>query len=163
MNDLLDIPNESKVFVDSNIITYFLLKQEKHYSKSKYFLKNIEKGTIFGFIDSIVISETYFNYIKILLSDKFTLPLSEVIPTIKINPEILEEIDIEPVDKILNLDNLKILTINNQDYINKFILKYHLLPNDAIHATCCKIHGITDIATNDADFIRVDFLNIWKP
>jgi predicted nucleic acid-binding protein len=30
--------------------------------------------------------------------------------------------------------------------------KYNLLPNDAIILATCKIHGITELASHDADF-----------
>jgi len=41
--------------------------------------------------------------------------------------------------------------------------EYHLFPRDALHAACCKAYGITNIATNDADFERVEWLKVWKP
>jgi len=44
-----------------------------------------------------------------------------------------------------------------------FSTEYSLLPNDAIHAATCNIHGIEYMATNDSDFERVSFLCIWKP
>ena len=40
---------------------------------------------------------------------------------------------------------------------------YDLLLSDAIHAATCKIYAISDMATNDADFDRVDFIRVWKP
>ena len=41
--------------------------------------------------------------------------------------------------------------------------KYDLLLSDAIHAATCKIYAISDMATNDGDFNRVDFIRVWKP
>lgn len=41
--------------------------------------------------------------------------------------------------------------------------KYNLLPNDALHLATMKRYGITNIATNDGDFERVPWLNVWKP
>ena len=43
------------------------------------------------------------------------------------------------------------------------IWKYGLWFSDALHSACCKVNDITDIATNDRDFERVDFLKVWKP
>lgn len=40
------------------------------------------------------------------------------------------------------------------------IIKYKLLPGDAIIVASCKHHGITKIATLDSDFRRVDFLRV---
>ena len=43
------------------------------------------------------------------------------------------------------------------------IKDHALLTNDAFHVATMKGHGITDIATNDPDFDRVEWLNVWKP
>ncbi len=40
------------------------------------------------------------------------------------------------------------------------IRTYRLLPADAVIAASCKYHGIKKIATLDADFKRVDFLEV---
>ena len=40
------------------------------------------------------------------------------------------------------------------------IINYRLMPADAAIAASCKCHGITKIATLDADFKRVDFLEV---
>ncbi|MGB7532580.1 MAG: PIN domain-containing protein [Halobacteriota archaeon] len=41
--------------------------------------------------------------------------------------------------------------------------RYKLLPNDALIAATCKQYGIAKIATFDADFKRVDFLEVVTP
>ena len=38
-----------------------------------------------------------------------------------------------------------------------------LMSNDAMHVATMKRHGITNIATNDLDFERVEWIKIWKP
>ncbi|MGB2843006.1 MAG: PIN domain-containing protein [Halobacteriota archaeon] len=45
----------------------------------------------------------------------------------------------------------------------KAIQDYALLTNDAFHVATMKGHGITNIATNDPDFERVEWLKVWKP
>lgn len=42
----------------------------------------------------------------------------------------------------------------------KIIRDYRLLPADAVIAATCKANGITQIATLDSDFKRVDFLEV---
>ena len=41
--------------------------------------------------------------------------------------------------------------------------KYWLMATDAIHVATMKRQGITNIATNDPDFGRVEWLKVWKP
>ncbi len=39
------------------------------------------------------------------------------------------------------------------EMVPAFMLTYNLLPNDAIILATCKIHGITQLASHDSDFI----------
>ena len=41
--------------------------------------------------------------------------------------------------------------------------KYWLMATDAFHVATMKRYGITNIATNDPDFERVEWINVWKP
>ena len=41
--------------------------------------------------------------------------------------------------------------------------KYWLMATDAFHVTTMKRSGITNIATNDPDFERVEWIKVWKP
>jgi hypothetical protein len=163
LNELSNIPESSKVFIDSNIFTYFLLKREEYYNSTKNFLKRIDEREIIGLINSVVISETYFNYIRIKISEKYRINLKDVVKKIKEDPKILGEISIDVVDDTFRLDNLNILEYTPEISIKDFIADYLLLPNDAIHAATCKYYDIKNIATNDSDFERVNFLKVWKP
>jgi uncharacterized protein len=40
------------------------------------------------------------------------------------------------------------------------MIKYKLMPNDAMIASTCLKHEISKIATFDSDFRRVDWLNV---
>jgi len=37
---------------------------------------------------------------------------------------------------------------------------YNLLATDAMHVSVMKRHGITNVATNDRDFERIEWLNV---
>jgi len=161
-NNILDVPEGSNIFIDSNIFTYFLLKREEYYKKVRIFFKRIDEKKLIGFINPIVISETYFNYLRVKISEKYNVPLKDVPKLIKDKPEILREIPIEVVDEILALENIKFLEYKPEADIKYFISKYSLLPNDSINAATCKLYNIENIATNDKDFIRVDFLKIFR-
>jgi predicted nucleic acid-binding protein len=41
--------------------------------------------------------------------------------------------------------------------------KYRLLAMDSAHLAIMRRNGLTNLATNDADFQRVADLKIWKP
>ena len=139
------------------------MKREEYYNLTKNFLKRVDEREIIGVINSVVISETYFNYIRIKISEKYRINLKDVVKKINEDPQILGDIPIDVVDDTFRLDNLNILEYNSEISIKEFIVRYSLLPNDAIHAASCKYYDIKNIATNDSDFERVDFLKVWKP
>ena len=65
LSNILDVPEDSNIFIDSNIFTYFLLKREEYYNNVRVFFKRIDEKKLTGFINPIVISETYFNYLRV--------------------------------------------------------------------------------------------------
>ena len=71
----------------------------------------------------------------------------------------------ELVNKIELIPNLEILSVTKEIFslAKSYMVKYNLMTNDAIIAATCNIDGISDIATNDGDFDRIDFLVRWDP
>lgn len=66
---------------------------------------------------------------------------------------------------IKRIENLRIVEIDRETFDTAlgYSKNYCLLSNDAIHVATMKKYGITNIATNDPDFERVDWINVWKP
>jgi predicted nucleic acid-binding protein len=106
LNDISDLPSNSSIFVDSNIITYFLLKHEDLYPPCRALLRKIEEGEIKGFLNSIVVSEVYFNYIRVKLSEFLRIPPYKTIKEVKKNPDHLDKVDLLPVDMFFKIPNL---------------------------------------------------------
>ena len=155
---------KTKVFVDSNILMYALAKNSIYYQDCRQFITRIANGEIFGFLNPFVISEVLFkNLIASVIKEYHP---KDLMYFIKGNPHVLKERkDIyEKTLRLLNL-NLTMLSTDREIWMKAVILstEYALLPNDAIHAATCSVHGIEHVATNDSDFERVSFLNIWKP
>lgn len=63
--------------------------------------------------------------------------------------------------RLIEEREVSILPIN--DDLNEWksiMIRYNLLPNDALIASTCLKHEISRIATFDGDFLRVDWLKI---
>jgi predicted nucleic acid-binding protein len=71
----------------------------------------------------------------------------------------------EVMNKLRGLAHLEILEVPEGDLevALRISRDYGLLSSDAFHAAAMKRSGLTNIATNDPDFERVDWLTIWKP
>ena len=165
LNKLSNIPENSLVFVDSNIFLYFILGDPLHHESCKNFLGRTENGELIGVINSTVISETYFTYMRIQIKETFDIALREVLTLLKENPDAIKTIDMEPVDMVFNIPHIYVVNIRREtlDSFGDSITKYGLLPNDTLHVLTCYGNEIKNIATNDLDFERVGFLRIWRP
>ncbi|MBU3966882.1 MAG: PIN domain-containing protein [Euryarchaeota archaeon] len=155
---------EPEVFVDTNIFVYALAKNHRYKNICVEFLSKINEGVIIGFTSSTVINELFHTLligeIKKKYGDK------EVIRFIKEHPDVISECSVaySALDDVF--DSIVVilpLTLEVLQHAGTFSKKYNLLFSDAIHAASCKNYGIRNIATNDSDFDRVDFLKTWRP
>ncbi|MCK9441919.1 MAG: PIN domain-containing protein [Methanothrix sp.] len=69
--------------------------------------------------------------------------------------------DIDRLFQFVENSSVSLIPVNNDlEEWKEILLKYKLLPYDALIAATCMSNGITKIATFDRDFNRVDFLKI---
>jgi len=66
---------------------------------------------------------------------------------------------------VKSMENLKLLEITGDDAfrIHDYGIAYLLHPKDSLHLAVMKRYRIFDIATNDSDFDRVDWIKVWYP
>ncbi|MGC1120453.1 MAG: type II toxin-antitoxin system VapC family toxin [Candidatus Methanofastidiosia archaeon] len=154
-----------RIFIDSNIFIYASSKNHSLKPVCEDFLLDIENGETNGFINGRIVDEVFHKLTIIEISNKFRINSRDALAYIKANPDVLKEFK-NPrsiVEDILALERVKFLDINRKTVFQALKYSNALLFSDAIHASCCRIHNITHIATNDSDFERIAFLNIWKP
>ena len=160
--------NINSIFIDANIFTYFLTNHPKYGGSCTRFLEEVENGKRVGFISPLIIDEV--SYVLMIQKGRELTGIWEI-NTVKQSMLKIWEKCLEPVakfykyvDYLTSLSNLKVVSI---DYsISRISLeysrKYHLFPRDALHTACCKAYEITNIATNDKDFERIEWIKIWK-
>lgn len=165
MNDLSlkELPPDSEVFIDSNIFTYHLLGHKRYRESVKDFLIKVESGVYKGYINDIVISEVYHNVLRVKICGKYNIPPADFARFIKSNPQTISEVNLDKVTDILSMRNLQLIPEIKINMVRDHITLFNLLSAYAIHVVSCKIQGIEHIATNDPDFERVTFLNVWTP
>ena len=67
------IPADSHIFIDSNIFTYHLLGHKRYRDSVRDFLIKIESGIYTGYINDVVVSEVYHNFIRVKICDKYNI------------------------------------------------------------------------------------------
>jgi len=134
------------VFFDSSVFLDFLEGKER----AKRLLESYSGPE--GCINDIVFSEVLFVYIKAETGKKSY--------ELKKQPELVKSVELSDIVELLG----RYRTLDLGEAVTReaegLITKYGLLPNDALIAATCKHHGIKKTATFDADFERVDFLEV---
>jgi len=160
------ITKGSRVFIDTNIFLYHISEHSIYGRSCTEFLNRIENGEIKGVTSVVVLNELLHKLILAEVVEKRGLKLYRVIDYIKRNPNVLENLKTyDIVQGVGNLGNLRVYDLR-YEYFNtamKFMKEFSLLSNDALHIAVMKIHNIKNLASNDPDFERVDWINLYKP
>ncbi len=167
INSLEALPLSSEVFIDANIFLYHIMRRPKFLPPCHNFFVAIESGAYNGFTSTLVLNEVLHKLILAEATNTYGLRsehdvanvlkqdpakirgLSQVWKTysvIKDYPIIICSCDESVLDMAVNLSN-----------------KYGLLISDATHLAVMKSEGISNIATNDSDFQRLNEIDVYKP
>jgi len=167
INPLEALPLSSDVFIDANIFLYHIMRRPKFFPPCHGFFTAIESGAYNGFTSTLVLNEVLHKLIlaeatntyglrsehdaaNVLKQDPAKIKgLSQVWKTysdIKEYPITICSCDESVLDMAIDLSN-----------------KYGLLISDATHLAVIKSEGISNIATNDTDFQRLNEIDVYKP
>jgi len=163
LGELSALLSGEKVFTDSNILTYPLLNDPIHGKKCKEFIWRVENREFEGSISPIIVSETLFNVIKADIVKDYRIKTKEVVSFLKVNPKVISKIDLGKASDLFRIFNILPISELEVEECYKAIKDYALRTNDAFHVATMKRYGITNIATNDSDFERVNGIKVWKP
>ena len=155
------------VFIDANIFLYRILEHWKYGQSCTKLLKDINYGKYSGVTSIFVCNEVFHRVMIAELFEKRNIDAKFAIKYLKDNPEVIKELSaaraaIENIDQI---ENLMIVGVKRDalDLALEFSQKYGLLATDSIHAATMKIEGLNILASNDRDFERVNWLELWRP
>ena len=161
---LKDTQRGSMVFIDTNIFTYHLSGHSIFGGACKNFLKGVERGESESYVNDVVLSEVLLNFIKSELFKLRGIKPHKVVREIKRDPSLIRLVNFDAVTKLFANLRVEILPVECKcKELVECISRYSLLPNDAINVATMTRHGITNIATNDLDFERVEWIKVWKP
>ena len=90
----------------------------------------------------------------------------EVLKYLRENPDYVRTATKEIVNDIktlISLYKIRILRVSPYRYMVREMLRYGLLPSDALIVATCRLHKVKTLITCDEDFKRVVFLEIEIP
>lgn len=163
---LSGLAGDTRVFVDSNIFIYHFSNFEKFAEACLDFFQKIEDGKLSGYTSTLALAEVLHGLMVMEASKKFNISPKNVVKNLKDNPDWIASLcdHSKSLDFIENI-GIFILPVNAHDLKTSVDLKiqYRLLTMDAINLSVMKNNHISDIASNDGDFDRVDFITRHTP
>ena len=161
---LRELPANEEIFIDANIFLYSAFKHPVFGNKCKNFLISIEKEEIKGYTSDFVLNEIFHKLMIAEVVKKFGIAAKQVVRFVKKKPEVIAELEtVWTGMEIIKGFNISILNGSLFPDFIEISKKYWLMATDAFHVATMKRYGITNIATNDPDFERVNGTKVWKP
>lgn len=161
-----NIPDQSHVFLDTNILLYALADHPRFGRWCNTFLDRIHRGDVTGYISGVVLNELIHKLVIGEVAEKIGLKPGQVIQHLKRNPEALEKLEAYAiVDEGETAYNLIILdvTIDIFRAARRLMKVYHLMSNDALHLAVMQKSNFQNLVSNDPDFDGIDGIHVWKP
>lgn len=159
------------IFVDANIFDYHHANHPRFGRDCTDFLKKIENAAV-GAVTSNIVQQEGMYYLQ-MHKGELLLGTSD---RSRIHAKIASDVTFaeacwQAAEEFLNLlDALCSTTLTlfevNSSHARQIVelgKKYQLILKDAAHVLVCQVMNLSHIASNDADFDRVDFLTRWKP
>jgi hypothetical protein len=155
------------IFIDANIFLYKILEHWKFLHPCTKLLKDINYGKYSGVTSIVVCNEVFHRVMLAELFNEHNIEAKQAIKYLKNNPDVIKNLGAakNAIENIEQIENLTILGLE-KGVLNlaiEFSRKYGLLATDAVHAATMKMEGLSILATNDRDFERVDWLDLWRP
>lgn len=163
---LHEIETDSKAFIDANIFVYHFSEGSGFNKSCADFLYRIERSELHGITSTLVIMEAIHRLMMVEASAHLTIEVKNLPAYLKQHPEAVKQLTKHMVvpHKISGL-NIEIFEIKQRIIEQSQDMKkeYGFLSNDAITLQIMKNLGINIIASNDSDFNRVEWLNLYLP
>ncbi len=159
--------NKGPIFIDANIFIYHAA-ESKYTESASVFLEKVENNEIEAYTSPSVIDEAA--YILIInkgldiLDSKSPRKVREMIEKDRNFANRCYSVLEDFIGYVKSLEALKLLEITGDDAfrIYDYGTAYLLHPKDSLHLAVMKRYRIFDIATNDSDFERVDWIKVWS-
>ena len=161
-----DIPAGSTVFVDANTFVYYFEPHPVFGPACQQLFLRIENNELQGFTSSQVLSDVVHRVMTQEAATVFSRPMTGIANWLKQHPAEVQRLSRHrlAVDDV-SLIGIQVLpvTISLVSLAADISRQFGLLTDDALVVSVMRHHGLTLIASHDADFDRVPGLTRYAP
>ncbi len=161
---LSDFILDAKIYIDANIFLYSAFKHPKFGEVCINFLMRVDEKKN-GYVSDITLNEVFHKLMLAEIGRTFKIKTWDAVKYIKRHPEAISKLEIL-WEEMEIIKNSHLNFISTEKVFPGFVEishRFNLLATDAMIAMIMEKNNIKNIATNDSDFERVDFLKVWKP
>jgi len=161
-----NIPSGIALFVDANCLVYAISADPRYGLACKHLLERIDNQDIQGFISAHVLSEMAHRIMTLEAVTKFNRPLAGIANWLRRHPAEVQQLTRhrQAIDDI-QAAKVQVLPFEGADVSRAADLSapFGLLSSDALIVVIMQRHGLTHLASLDADFDRVAGLTRYAP
>lgn len=168
---LADFAEDSEIFIDANIFTYFALQNPTYQAACTAFLGRIEAGEVRGVTSVFSLNEAFYAMLigkgsELLNSTKIKQIKAKLAVDAALSSACYQAcLEFSRYVTVLRATGLRLVEADYNLQVNALSLgqQHLLLPTDALHLATCQEYSLGHIATADSHFDRVVSLTVWKP
>jgi|AntAceMinimDraft_17_1070374.scaffolds.fasta_scaffold03693_8 predicted nucleic acid-binding protein len=160
---LTELPAGQTVFIDANIFIYHFTGLSQECSR---FLERCERGDLWGITAVHVLLEVLHRLMMIEAVTKKLVTPGNVAKKLRTRPNVVKQLaDYQTQTEAILEMGIEVvgLTSDTLRISHPYRRRGGLLVNDSLIAAVMEAEGISDIATADPDFSRVDGLRVYSP
>jgi predicted nucleic acid-binding protein len=158
-------PGES-VFIDANTFVYHFAPDPIYGSSCSQLIQRIDSQDLDGFTSTHILSEIAHRLMTIEASTLFGWPFQGIAYRLQKHPAELQKLSAfrQAVETVLN-SKIQVLSIPPPLVLTAATISQQtgLLSNDALIVAIMRANGLTNLASNDADFDRVPGISRYGP
>lgn len=161
-----DVPAGTTLFVDANILVYQFTGHAVYGPACVGLLERVFRQEVVGITSAHVLAELTHRLMSLEAAARFSWPTKGIAARMRNHPPEVQQLTEHrrALDELSQF-NLAVLSVDRQDVslAADITQQTGLLSNDAILVAVLRRHGITALASNDADFDRVPNVTRYAP
>lgn len=167
MRHLIDLPSDSTVFVDTNLLSYFYIRKDALAKSVELFLERGSTHDLEIVTSASVVEDVVHRVMVFEAVTKHHVDPARAVNYLKNHPNLVKSLTehLTIPSRLYNQFNINILGVTRAElHASKtFRSRYGLLTNDSLIVATMQRNNIIHLATNDRDFERVKEIQVWTP
>jgi predicted nucleic acid-binding protein len=161
-----DLPDGSTVFLDANVLVYYFAADVRYGPPCDRMMARIESGNFVAATSSHVIADTAHRLLTLEAIALHGLPAKSIATRLRRHPEIIQSLSVHrrAIDQLAG-QVMVIIPIDAQilQAASAVSSQFGLLFGDSLIVAAMAQRGVTNLASNDADFDRVSGITRYSP